>query len=61
MCETNVYVEKNGSEELVMENAAIVKTENENIHCVGMLGEEMRILGKIKEIRFLDHKIIIKE
>jgi predicted RNA-binding protein len=59
MCESNVYIEENESEKLVMEDVALLKVGNGRIRLVDLLGEEKELQGRVKEISFLDHKVII--
>jgi len=59
MCESNVYIKKDGSEELLMENvAAITPTGDGNYQLRGLLGESMEIKGVIEDINLMSHKII---
>jgi predicted RNA-binding protein len=59
MCESNVYIEDNENEKLVMEDVALLKEGNGRIWLVDLLGEEKELQGRIKEISFLDHKVTI--
>jgi len=60
MCESNVYLKKNGSEELIMENvAAILPIGEEKFLLKGLLGDSCQISGKIEEINLMAHKIVL--
>jgi len=60
MCETNAYLLKNGEEELIMEDVAFVRPKDGKLELKDIFGEEKTVLGTIKEIQFLSHKILIK-
>ncbi|THB74784.1 MAG: CooT family nickel-binding protein [Desulfobacteraceae bacterium] len=60
MCESNVYLKKEGHEELVMENVAIVTPiDTDTFLLKGLLGESMEIKGRIEDINLMGHKIIL--
>jgi predicted RNA-binding protein len=60
MCETNAYLLKDGEEELIMEDVAFVRPKDGKLELKNIFGEEKTVLGSIKEIQFLGHKILIK-
>jgi predicted RNA-binding protein len=59
MCESNVYLKDEDSEKLVMEDVALLKQQENKIWLVDLLGEEKELEGKVHEIDFLDHKVVI--
>ncbi len=60
MCESNVYLKNNGTEELIMENvAAISPLEDDKFLLKGLLGDSLEIKGKIEDINLMAHKIVI--
>jgi predicted RNA-binding protein len=61
MCETNVYIEKDGSEELYLENVDIIKPEDGRIFMKNLFGEQKFFEGSLKEISLTKHKIILKK
>ncbi len=61
MCETNAYVEKDGSEELFLENVDILRPENGRLYMKNLFGESKIFEGTIKEISLNKHKIILKK
>ena len=61
MCETNVYIEKDGAEELYLENVDILKPEDGKIFVRNLFGEQKYFEGSIKEISLIKHKIILKK
>jgi len=61
MCESNVYLKKDTSEELIMENvAAITPVDPETFMLKGLLGESMTVKAVIEDINLMAHKIILK-
>ncbi len=62
MCESNVYIESDGNQELVMENVALITPESgDKFILKGLFGETMEITGKIDNINLISHKIIFKK
>lgn len=61
MCETKVFVKKQGQEELFMEDVISVIPEQDNLKISNLFGENKTIKGKIGEIQFLEHKIVIEQ
>jgi predicted RNA-binding protein len=59
MCETNAYLLEDGDERLIMENVAFVRRKNGILELRDLFGEEKTVSGEIKEIQFLDRKILI--
>jgi len=60
MCESNVYIEKDGKEELYLENVDILKPEGGKIYMKNLFGEQKIFEGSIKEISLIKHKIVLK-
>ena len=62
MCEANVYLVKNGKEELVLKEVDVITPQNDGLFMKSILGEQ-KILDKtrIKEINLVNHKIIIEK
>ena len=60
MCETNAYRVRNGDEELIMEDVALARPKDGKLELKDVFGEERIVLGTIKEIQFLGHKILIE-
>ncbi|MHB0977329.1 MAG: CooT family nickel-binding protein [Candidatus Aquicultorales bacterium] len=60
MCEANVLIERDGDLEVVMENvASITPIDGEKLLLVDLFGEQKQIAAEIKELRLLDHKVIL--
>ena len=60
MCESNVYLIKNGQEELFLELVSIVKPQQDKLLLKNIFGEEKSVNARIKEINLMDHKIILE-
>ncbi len=61
MCEANVYVIRNGQEELYLENVDILLPEGDKIFLRNLFGEQKTFDGIVKEISLLKHKILLEE
>ena len=61
MCESNVYLIKNGQEELVLESVSLVRPQGNKLFLQSILGEEKSVQARINEINLMDHKIILEE
>lgn len=61
MCETNVYIEKDGEEELYLENVDILRPQQGKLYMKNLFGEQKFFEGTIKEISLNKHKIILKK
>lgn len=60
MCETQVFITKEGKEELLMENVINVTPLESGYKLTGLFGDEQTVTGQIKEIQLLEHKIILE-
>lgn len=61
MCESNAYVYRDGKEEFLMDNVILLEPRNNKLYLRSLLGEEKLFNGVVKEIKFMDHKIILQE
>lgn len=61
MCESAAYVLKNDKLERVMENVVSVDPFEGKVYLTDLLGDQKIVDGNIKEIRLMEHKIIIAE
>lgn len=62
MCESNVFLKKDGKEELIFSEVMRIIPEGENEYTlIGILGDAKKIKGIIREINLLGHKIIFEE
>lgn len=61
MCESSVFILKNGQEELVMENVDRLENHKGSVKIVNLFGEEKTLdAARVKTLSLLDHKIIIE-
>ena len=61
MCESAAFILKNNELEKVMDNVVNVDPYEGKAYLTDLLGEQKIIDGVIKEIRLMDHKIILSE
>jgi len=61
VCESNVYLLKEGGEELLMESVDVVRPEDGKVYIQNIFGDQKSVKGRIKELRLLDHRILIEQ
>jgi predicted RNA-binding protein len=61
MCESNAYVVRGGEEEKILDDVTFLQPDGDQIVLRNLFGDEVKVKGKIEEIRFMDHKILLKE
>lgn len=62
MCESNVYVNRGGQEELLMESVdRIIPAEDGSIFLESIFGERKVIKARIREMELVHHRIILEE
>ena len=61
MCESAAFMLKNNELEKVMDNVVNVDPYEGKVYLTDLLGEQKIVDGVIKEIRLMDHKIILSE
>ncbi len=61
MCEANVYLLKEGKEELLLEDISILRLEKGELHLQNLFGEQKKVKAQIREMNLIDHKIILEE
>lgn len=61
MCESAAYILKDNNLERIMDNVVSVDPFEGKVYLIDLLGEQKIVEGEIKEIRLMDHKIIIQE
>lgn len=62
MCEsTAVLITKDGEKKLMEYVVDVVPQANGKVFLAGLLGDEQVVDGYLKEIKLLDHKIIIQQ
>ena len=62
MCESNVYLDRAGHKELLMESVdRIIPAEDGNIFMESIFGERKVVRARIKEMELVHHRIILEE
>ncbi len=61
MCEANVYLDKEGNEELFLEAVDVIKPEGDGLYLRNILGEQKTINAGIKEISLVNHRIVLQK
>ena len=61
MCEANVYLLRQGKEELILEAVDIVEPDEEGkIRLANIFGEQKVLDAKLKRMSLVNHKIILE-
>ncbi len=62
MCQSSVFVIKDGEEELVMKDVSTIKpgANAGELLLEGILGEQKVFQGRLKELQLMDHKILVE-
>ena len=62
MCEANVYIVKDGIEELILESVDIVEPQDDgSFRLVSIFGEQKIVKGTPKKMKLVDHKIVFTQ
>ena len=62
MCESRVFMlRENNQLEKVMDYVVSINPYEGKVYLTDLLGKQKIIDGEVKEIRFMDHKIILSE
>lgn len=61
MCEARVYIEREGDLEELMSNVVTIKPEEGKLLLKDLFGEQKYVNAEVKEIKLLDHKVILTE
>lgn len=62
MCEANVYINRQGQEELFMEKVdRIIPGDDNNLFMENIFGERRVVQARIKEMQLVHHRIILEE
>ncbi|MGD0622367.1 MAG: CooT family nickel-binding protein [Thermacetogeniaceae bacterium] len=61
MCESNAYLRKGETDEVVLLNVDRIKPVEEGLLLEDIFGTRKVINARIKELALLDHKIILEE
>lgn len=60
MCESNVFLEKDGKKQEVMKDVMKMMVDGNKITCIGILGEKKEVIGKIKIADLAHHEILLE-
>ena len=60
MCESTVYILKDGEEQVFFEDVDSMEIKNNEIALVNIFGETQKISAKIKRFSLVDHKILLE-
>ena len=61
MCESNVYLDNEGKEEMFMESVDVIRPEDGKLYLKSIFGEQKIVEAKIKEISLVNHRIVLKK
>jgi len=62
MCEANVYIDKDGNEELILESVDIVEPQDDgSFRLVSIFGEQKIVEGKLKGMNLVNHRIVFSQ
>ncbi|MDI6799782.1 MAG: CooT family nickel-binding protein [Actinomycetota bacterium] len=61
MCEAKVFLDKDGELEEYMDNVVIIRPEGEKLLLIDLFGEQKFLKADIKELKLLDHKVILSQ
>lgn len=61
MCESHAYIVRGGEEEKILDDVIFLRPEGDQVVLRSLFGDEIKVRGKIEEIQFMDHKILLKE
>ena len=61
MCQSNAYVNRDGKEELILEDVGLIKPEGDKVLLISIFGEERIVDADIKLIDLLHHKIVLEK
>ena len=60
MCESNVFIDEDGTLKEVMQEVTRIEVTETGVVCHGLLGERKEVEGvKIMDANLLDHKILL--
>lgn len=61
MCEANVYLLKDGKEELVLEAVDRIVPEGNTVLLESIFSEQKRVKARIKEMTLVSHRVVLEE
>jgi len=60
MCESTVYLLKDGIEEPIVESVELLENKDGQLRIVDLFGAERTVKARIKTLSLVDHKIILE-
>jgi len=60
MCEANAFLVKEGKEELILEAVDRVENEGDRITIENIFGEQKVVIGRIRSMSLVNHRIVIE-
>jgi len=60
MCESKVFLIKNGKEELIMEDVTRIEVDGDKLTIYGILGDKKELNGKVVLMDLIGHKIVLE-
>jgi predicted RNA-binding protein len=60
MCESKVYIVRDGREELIMESVDFLKPDGEKILIRSIFGEQSELNARLLEMNLTAHKIVLQ-
>lgn len=60
MCEAKVYMETSGERKLLMGDVVTIKPAPRGLSLVDLFGEEKSVEASIKEIKLLEHVVLLE-
>ncbi len=61
MCDTNLFLMRQGEEELFMENIDVIHQQGDELILRDMFGEEKKVKARFLEASLLRHRIVFEE
>jgi len=59
MCETNVVIERDGEQEIFMKDVISITPIGDKLLLVDLFGEQKQVKAEFKELKLLDHMVIL--
>ena len=60
MCEAKVFLETSGERQLVMEDVVTIRPVDAGLELVDLFGEQKSVSASIKEIKLLEHVVLLE-
>lgn len=61
MCEANVFLIANGSEQEIMKEVLSLEIDGTRVVMGDLLGNQQDVQAKVKSINFINHKVILEQ